>query len=185
MEIRTFRASPSLVSSGVLTRRGNLNTDGHKGRACEDSGSRQSLTAEGGDLSDPSREALRRNLSCRHLDLRLPAARAVRKCIPAVQAAECVVPCCGSLSRASAIFLSLWKAWGILTHGTWQGALMKCKRGGVLGGGGGGAFTSRSCRRAWPSKMKIQRSAGGKTVGRCLALGAKTCGGGALCALEC
>ena len=182
MEIRTFRASPSLVSSGVLTRRGNLNTDGHRGRACEDSGGRQSLTAEGGDLSDPSRGALRRNPSCRHLDLGLPAAPAVRKCILASCRSSCRAR--GPLlwqpepTHTSAISLSLWKAWGIPTHGTWQVALMKCKWGGVLGGG---AFTSRSCRRAWPSKMKTQRSAGGKTVGRCFALGAKTCGGGTLC----
>lgn len=185
MEIRTFRASPSLVSSGVLTRRGNLNTDGHKGRACEDSGSRQSLTAEGGDLSDPSREALRRNLSCRHLDLRLPAARAVRKCIPAVQAAECVVPCCGSLSRASAIFLSLWKAWGILTHGTWQGALMKCKRGGVLGGGGGRCFYFSELQEGLAEQNEDSEVRWWQNCGQVSCFGGKNLRGGALCALEC
>ena len=92
---------------------------------------------------------------------------------------------CGTLlcqpeqTHTSAIFLSLQKAWSIPTHGAWQVIPMKCKRGGALVGG---AFTSWSCRRAWPSKMKIQRSAGGKTVGRCFALGAKKLGAGvALC----
>ena len=43
---------------------------------------------------------------------------------------------------------------------------------------GGGAFTSWGCRRAWPSKVKIQRSAGGKTMAGVLLWGQKNWVGG-------
>ena len=66
--------------TGVLIRRENLTTDTHKGKTMyRDTGRRWSSTSQGKRPEiDTSSQILKRNKSCRHLDLRFLASRTVK-----------------------------------------------------------------------------------------------------------
>ena len=71
--------------TGILIRSRDWDRTYTEGKACED-------TREGGHLQAKER-GFRRNQPCRHLDLRLPASRTVRKGFSVVYTTRSVVLC--------------------------------------------------------------------------------------------